>query len=304
MKNIRIVSAILGLCSTALLSTSAFAAVQVFACEPEWAALAKEIGGADVEVFAATTGLQDPHQIQARPSLIARMRGADVAICTGAELETGWLPLLAHQAANAKVQPGAPGYFEATKYVQMKQLPTALDRSLGDIHASGNPHIQTDPRNMLPVAAAFTEVLAKVDGAKAEAYRSRLAAFQTRWTAAIAGWETLAAPLRGVPVLTQHKSWVYMVEWLGMKDIAQLEPKPGLAPSTSYLAELLDKVAAEKPRMTLVAAYEDDRGSKWVMDHAKIPAVTMPFTVGGTPDAETLTALYDASIQRLLAALK
>ncbi len=286
-----------------LCTAPAFAAVQVFACEPEWAALSREIGGDRVDVFAATTGLQDPHQIQARPSLIAKMRSADIVVCSGAELEVGWLPVLLRQGANPKVQPGTPGFFEAARLVAMKELPVALDRGMGDVHAGGNPHVQTDPRNMLPVAKALADQFTRIDAAGADTYKNKLAEFTTRWTAAIEGWQQKAAVLRGVPVLVQHKSWVYLIDWLGMREIAPLEPKPGIAPSTSYLVDLLNKVSAEKPRMILVAAYEDDRGSKWMSEHANIPAVTLPFTVGGTKDADTLTGLYDATVQRLLAAL-
>ncbi len=281
----------------------AAAALKVFACEPEWAALATEIGGDRVDVFAATTGLQDPHQIQARPSLIARMRNADIVICTGAELEVGWLPALLRQGANPKVQPGSPGYFEAARQVALRETPALLDRSQGDVHASGNPHIQTDPRNILPVATALTDKFSGLDAAGAETYRTRLAAFSTKWKTAMDGWQIQAAPLHGLPVLVQHKSWVYLLNWLSMKEIAPLEPKPGIAPSTSYLADLLTKVAAEKPRMILVAAYEDDRGSKWMSEHADIPVATLPFTVGGVAGTDTLTGLYDVTIQRLLAAI-
>ena len=300
MKTVFAAVAALGL----LISGAAQAKITILTCEPEWTALAKELGGDRVDAASATTGLQDPHQIQARPSLIARMRAADMVICTGAELEVGWLPVLLRQGANPKVQPGTPGYFEAARAVGLKEAPQALDRSLGDVHAAGNPHIQTDPRNILPVAAALAAQFAQVDPAGAETYKANLAAFETRWKAAIDGWQQKAAALKGVPVLVQHKSWVYLIDWLGMREVAPLEPKPGIAPSTSYLAELLDKVKAEKPRMILVAAYEDDRGSQWMSDHAKIPVATLPFTVGGAKDAETLTGLYDAMVQKLVAALK
>jgi zinc/manganese transport system substrate-binding protein len=296
----------IGLAAVALglaLSGAANAKVAVFACEPEWAALAHELGGDRIDAFAATTGLQDPHQIQARPSLIAKMRAADMVVCTGSELEVGWLPVLLRQGANPKVQPGSPGYFEAARFLSLKEAPQALDRSLGDVHAGGNPHVQTDPRNMLPVAAALVDQFARVDPAGADAYKANLAAFNTRWKAAIDGWQQKAATLKGVPVLVQHKSWVYLLDWLGMREVAPLEPKPGIAPSTSYLAELLDKVAAEKPRMILVAGYEDDRGAKWMSDHAKIPVVILPFTVGGASGTDTLTGLFDTTIQKLTAAL-
>ena len=129
------------------------AALRVFACEPEWGALAQELGGDLVDVSVATTALQDPHQIQAKPSLIARARNADLVVCTGAELEIGWLPVLLQQSGNAKVQPGQPGNFAAADYVRKLEVPTQLDRSQGDVHAAGNPHIQTDPRNIAQVAS-------------------------------------------------------------------------------------------------------------------------------------------------------
>src|SRR5947208_10561326 len=140
-------------------------ALEVFACEPEWAALATELGGDKVEVFSATTARQDPHQIQARPALIARLRSADLVVCTGAELEIGWMPVLLRQAANARVQPGTPGYMEAAPQVRMLEVPARLDRAEGDIHAAGNPHIQTDPRNIVAVAAALARRMAEIDPA-------------------------------------------------------------------------------------------------------------------------------------------
>lgn len=248
---------------------AAVAAVQVFACEPEWAALAKELGGERVSVFAATTGTQDPHHIQARPSLIARMRSADLAVCTGAELEAGWLPLRLRQASNPKVRPRSVGYLEAADYVQKREIPALVDRRLGDVHAAGNPHIQTDPRNFLPIAKVLADRLAQLDPAGAASYRTRLADFETRWRTSIQRWEAQAAPLKGVPVLGQHKNLVYLLDWLGLREVATLEPVPGVEPSMAYLTELLKTAAAASPRMVLVAAYESDRPAKWIAERAK-----------------------------------
>src|SRR4051812_40767753 len=141
------------LIAVALLSkTNAIAAVNVFACEPEWAALAQELGGDKVSAFAATSAKQDVHHIEARPSLIARMRSADLVICSGSELEGGWLPLLLTQAGNGRVQPGSAGYMEASQLVARLEVPKVVDRALGDIHPSGNPHVHLDPRNIAKVA--------------------------------------------------------------------------------------------------------------------------------------------------------
>ena len=153
-----------------LLAAPAHAALRVFACEPEWGALAQQLGGALVEVSVATSALQDPHQIQAKPSLIARARNADLVVCTGAELEIGWLPVLLQQSGNARVQPGQPGNFAAADFVRKLDVPTQLDRAQGDVHAAGNPHIQTDPRNIAAVARALSTRLQQVDAAHAADY--------------------------------------------------------------------------------------------------------------------------------------
>src|SRR5204863_8947437 len=181
----------------ALAAFPAHAALRVFACEPEWGALAQELGGKLVDVAVATNALQDPHQIQAKPSLIARARNADLVACTGAELEIGWLPVLLQQSGNAKVQPGQPGNFAAADYVRKLEVPTQLDRAQGDVHAAGNPHIQTDPRNIALVATALAARLAQIDGANAAQYAQREADFTQRWQQAMARWTAQAAPLKG-----------------------------------------------------------------------------------------------------------
>jgi zinc/manganese transport system substrate-binding protein len=286
------------------LASPAHAALRVFACEPEWGALAQALGGNLVDVTVATSALQDPHQIQAKPSLISRMRNADLVVCTGAELEIGWLPVLLQQSGNAKVQPGQPGYFEAAKNVRMLEIPSSVDRSQGDVHASGNPHIQTDPRNIAAVAAALAQRLAQVDAAHAAEYRQRGADFSQKWQQAIAKWTAQAAPLRGVAVVSQHKAFAYLYDWLGVKEVAVLEPKPGVDPSASHLQEVLATLKATPARMVIYAAYQDSRPSEWMQRNAGIPAVKIPFTVGGTDAAKDLYSLFDDTIARLLAGLK
>ena len=179
------------------LTAPAHAALRVLACEPEWGALVQELGGPLVDVSVATTALQDPHQIQARPSLIARARNADLLVCTGAELEVGWLPVLLQQSGNAKIQPGQPGNFAAADVVRKLDVPAQVDRSQGDVHAAGNPHIQTDPRNIARVATALTARLQQLDAGNAGAYADRAKDFQQRWQQAMARWAAKAAPLQG-----------------------------------------------------------------------------------------------------------
>jgi len=278
------------------------AALRVLACEPEWGALAEALGGDLVDVAVATSALQDPHQIQAKPSLIARTRNADLVVCTGAELEIGWLPVLLQQSGNAKVQPGQPGNFAAADYVRKLEVPSQVDRSQGDVHAAGNPHIQTDPRNIALVAAALGARLEQVDPAHASQYAPRQAAFMQRWQGAIARWTAQAAPLKGVPVVSQHKAFTYLYDWLGMREVAVLEPKPGVEPSVSHLEQVLAALKGTPARMVLYAAYQDPRPSEWLSSHAGIPAVKLPFTVGGTEGAKDLFGLFDDTVARLLAA--
>lgn len=286
-----------------LLATPAQAALRIFACEPEWGALAQELGGSLVDISVATNARQDPHQIQAKPSLIARARNADLVVCTGAELEIGWLPVLLQQSGNAKIQPGQPGNFAAADYVRKLEIPTQLDRSQGDVHAAGNPHIQTDPRNIAQVAVALTARLQQVDAANAGQYAKAQADFSQRWQQAMARWSTRAAPLRGVPVVSQHKAFVYLYDWLGLKEVAVLEPKPGVEPTASHLQEVLSTLKATPARMVLYSAYQDPRPSEWLSKNAGIPVVKIPFTVGGTDGAKDLFGLFDDTVTRLLAAL-
>jgi len=285
-----------------LLALPAHAALKVFACEPEWGALAQELGGALVDVSVATTALQDPHQIQAKPSLIARARNADLVVCTGAELEIGWLPVLLQQSGNAKVQPGQPGNFAAADFVRKLDVPGQPDRSQGDVHAAGNPHIQTDPRNIALVAAALSARLQQVDPAHAAQYAAAQADFAQRWQQAMTRWALLAAPLKGEAVVSQHKAFVYLYDWLGVREVAVLEAKPGVEPTASHLQKVLSALKGVPVRMVLYAAYQDPRASEWLSKNAGIPAVKIPFTVGGTEGAKDLFGLFDDTVARMLAA--
>jgi zinc/manganese transport system substrate-binding protein len=287
-----------------LISTASHAALNVFACEPEWAALTHELAGDKVSIYTATGALQDPHQVQARPSLIAKARSAQLLVCTGAELEVGWMPVVLRESSNRAIAPGAEGNFEAAKYVAMREIPGRLDRADGDVHAMGNPHIQTDARNFLPIAAALSKRLSQLDPANAAFYQQRLANFEQHWRAAIAKWEAQAAPLKGISIVAQHKGFPYLNDWLGLHEVTELEPKSGMEPSASHLAQVLDELQQHPARMVIRAAYQDERPSEWIAQRTKIKAVSLPFTVGGTPQAGDLYGLFDDTIARLLAGLQ
>ncbi len=285
-------------------SQAANAALNIFACEPEWGALAQELGGDKVTVFSATNALQDVHHIEAKPSLVAHLRKADLLVCTGSELEIGWLPVLLRQAGNEKVLAGKPANFEAAHYVRMLEVPTRLDRADGDVHPGGNPHIQTDPRNIGKVAEALAQRLAEVDAANATFYQGRYKDFDQRWQNAIKRWQAEAAPLKGISIVVQHKGFPYLEDWLGLKEITTLEPKPGVEPTSAHLVEVLAQLQHQPAKMVIRAAYNSDRPSQWLSERAKIPAVALPFTVGGSERAKDLFSLFDDTIQRLLEASK
>lgn len=295
---------LLGACLVAMLAITspAQAAIKVLATTADWGALTTELGGDKVNVYTATNALQDVHQVDAKPSLVARARTADLVVANGAELEIGWLPVLLRESGNPKIQPGTPGHFEATSAVRLMDIPTSVDRSMGDIHALGNPHIQLDPRNIAAVARALTARLASVDAANAEYYRARGADFQARWQQAMERWEAAAAPLKGASVVVIHVDQRYLSRWLGMNQLAAIEPKPGVPPSAGYLAELVTKLSANRPQMILLNAYNDPKAAEWLSRKVGAPVVTLPFSVGGTPEAKDLFGLFDDTLRRLLAA--
>ena len=307
MSSLRSILMSCALGAAALLSLvphEAHAALNVLACEPEWAALVGEIAGERARVASATTAMQDPHHIEARPTLIAQARRADLLVCTGAELEVGWLPLLQRESANPAIQAGQRGYFEAASLVAMIEKPAALDRAMGDIHPAGNPHLHLDPRNLLRVADGLTKRLAELDPAGAAQYEARRADFARRLQAALARWTPQAAPLKGVPVLVQHKTWSYLVDWLGLKVVADLEPKPGVDPSAAYLGQLLDRLKTQPARMVLRAGYLSPKAGEWIAAKAGVRVVTLPYTVGGSERARDLISLYDDILERLTEAAR
>ena len=274
---------------------------RVFACEPEWAALVKELGGDKVSAYSATHALQDPHRIEARPSLIARARGAQLVVCTGADLEAGWLPPVLRESGNAAVQPGRPGYFEAAQFVARLEIPVKLDRAEGDVHAFGNPHIQLDPHNLLAVAGPLAKRLGELDAANAGHYAARQQAFAEKMRQAIARWEKEAAPLRGVRVVAQHKSFSYLFHWLGVVEAGTLEPKPGIEPGSAHLAQLVAQAKAQQAKLIVRTPFDSPRPGEWLAERTGMPLATLPFTVGGSERAQDLFGLFDDTLAKLKA---
>jgi zinc/manganese transport system substrate-binding protein len=282
----------------------AHAALRVLATTPEWGALAAELGGDKLNVYTATTAFQDPHRIDAKPSLIARARSADLVVAAGAQLEIGWLPVLLQESGNSRIQPGTQGYFEAAAQLRLLEVPSSVDRAMGDIHPLGNPHAHLDPHNVAIVAQALGARLASLDTPNAAYYQGRTSAFLARWQEAVRRWETQANALRGTGVVVMHRDQVYLCHWLGLQEIAAIEPKPGIPPSAGYLGQLVTKLAATPPRMILLSAYGDPKAAKWLAARVNAPVVVLPYTVGGTPAAGDLFGLFDDTVSRLLGAVR
>lgn len=277
---------------------SAYAELNIFACEPEYAALTKELAPT-ASIYSATTALQDPHQVQARPSLIAKMRQADLVVCAGADLEVGWLPMLQMKSANAKVHSTEQGLFFAADQIETLDKLTSVDRNMGDVHVQGNPHLHFDPTRLLNVATALSAKLIQLDPAGATNYQESLADFTTRWQTAIPRWEEQTKGLKGKKVIAYHSSFKYLFNWIGIEQVADLEPKPGLAPTTGHLASLLSRAEQGDIFAVVVASYQDERGAKWLGDKANLPVVVLPMSVGGNDKSRDLFTLYDSVISLL-----
>lgn len=288
------------LISLLLLAPLARAELSVFACEPEWAALAQEIGGNRLHVYAATTAAQDPHYVQARPSLIAMARKADLLLCTGAELETGWLPQVLRKSRNSKINPGQAGHLMAADHLTLLEKPVTLDRSMGDLHAAGNPHVHLDPRNILRVAEVLTMRMSTLDPESADFYGQRFEEFRSSWLAAMEDWQQQGERLKGERIVVHHTEWTYLLHWLGIERAATLESKPGIPPGAAHLAEL-KKLMLQNPASAIIRSpINDKRPAEWLSKETGIPVVTLPYTTGGTADTESLQGLFDEIIKQLL----
>jgi zinc/manganese transport system substrate-binding protein len=282
------------------LSVTSAQALNLFACEPEWGALATELTGDRASIYVATTASQDPHFIQARPSLIAEIRKTDLLICSGAELETGWLPLLLRRSGNPDIQIGQVGHFLAAEHVRRLEVPTRIDRGQGDIHPQGNPHVHLDPNNLRRIASALTRTLKAIDPAGTSEYDTRLQLFLDRWREATLRWKADASELAGIKVISHHRSFIYLANWLDIQVVADIEPKPGIPPNGGHLASMLAQFGTDKPALIIRTPYVDSKPSEWLSERLEVPAITLPYTVGGLETSD-LFSLFDKTIELLKA---
>ena len=274
------------------LSSNAFAQFNIFTCEPEYAALAKELAP-DARIYSATTAMQDPHQVQARPSLIAKMRQADLVICAGAELEVGWLPMLQMKAANSQVRNTDLGLFFAAEHVETLDQMSNVDRSMGDVHSQGNPHLHFSPQRMLAIAKALTEKLIQLDSDNSSRYQQQFESFNSRWKIASSKWQEVANKLSGMKVIAYHSSFRYLFDFAGIEQVADLEPKPGLPPTSGHLASLLKQAKNGEITAIVIASYQDKRGANWLAEKSNLPVIVLPLSVGGNEQSNDLFSIYD-----------
>lgn len=278
----------------AISGAGAAQAFSIFVCEPEWGALVKALHPS-AQVFSATTHLQDPHHIEARPSLIAQLRQADLAVCTGASLEVGWLPMLQARSGNAKVQDGQPGMFYAAKFVKLiGQYEGVITPFSGDVHPEGNPHFHTDPRRLLQVALALRDRLIQLNPSEENSITAQHAQFSQALTDRLSGWEAKAARLKGKSVLTQHATFGYLWDWLSIKSIGDLEPKPGMPPTPKHLERLRAQMSQSAAQAIIIAQHHDKRPAQWLVQQqatGKTPLVILPATVPEVSSTVLLTWL-------------
>lgn len=275
------------------------AKVRVIAAYPWIADLVLRIGGDRVSVETLARGWLDPHFVVPRPSHIAKLRGADLLVMAGAELEIGWLPPLIRDAHNAGIQPGQNGLLDLSGAVVKLDIPDSVSRSGGDVHAAGNPHYQLSPDNIPPCARAVAERLTLLDPASAAYYAGRADGFTADWARHAAGWKTALSGLSGAKVVSYHRLYTYLLAWAGIRFVDALEPVPGVPPTSRHLERLIERMRTEKVQLVLRDVYHDAGAARLVAEKTGSRIVVVPHDVGAVPEAPDLVMLFDSIVRRL-----
>jgi len=280
------------------------AAVQVVSTITDFASIAQAVGGEDVHAVSLTPGSRDPHFAVAKPSMIRTVSRADLLLLIGADMEIGWLPPLLRRGRNANIQLGTPGYLDLSMVIPLLEVPkVAVTRAMGDVHPKGNPHYWLDPRNGARIARAIAGRLAEIDPAHADAYRQRLNAFLQTLKTKYAGWRKQLAPLRGRPVLAYHSSMAYLASAFGFYIADEVEPKPGIAPSASYLNQLLAKIRSEHIELLVMEPFYERRSGRFLHEKTGIHVVVIPQSVEALPGINNYFDLFDGIVARITNAL-
>lgn len=283
----------------------ASAALKVITSTTDLAAIAKEVGGDKIAVEALARGYQDPHFVEAKPSFVLKLHSADLLIAVGRQLEIGWLPPLITQSRNSRIQPGAPGYLDASLTAKILDVPTGpITRAMGDVHPQGNPHYWLDPENGRRVAKAIQAKLAELDQANAGFYRQREADFQRRLNEAEARWKAAMAPYKGIKVVTYHRSWPNFAEEFGLDVIGYVEPKPGIPPTPQHTLNLIQAMKQQNVKLILVEPYFDLKTPNSIASHTGAKVVVLLPSVGGEKEVGDYFTLFDHDIKLLVSAIR
>ena len=284
----------------AFAAAAAQARLTVITTTEDLAALARVVGGTHIEVTSLTRGTQDAHFVEAKPSMIRQLARADLFLVVGADLEIGWLQPLLETARNARVQPGTPGYLDLSTSVVLLHKPTGpVSRAQGDVHAAGNPHYWLDPRNGLRMSKAITVRLTEIDPVHADAFRANLAAFERQLGERLTQWQAQLAPLKGQPVITYHKSFVYLAHAFGFDIVAEIEPKPGIPPSAAHLQRLIQQIRVQKIGLLIIEPSYERRSADYLREKTGIRIAVVPNSVGGAAGAGDYIGLFDVIVRTL-----
>lgn len=276
-----------------------FSEIRVIGSIPDYAELAKEIGKDRVKAEALIKGTQDPHFADALPSHIMKLNKADLLISTGLGLESGWLPALLNNARNKKIQAGSTGYIDASEFVELKDVPQKIDKSMGDVHPGGNPHFYTAPDQLFKIAQEIKNRLIQIDPAGRDYYEKNWSDFKTKYESKVAQWKKSIEPLKGTKVVVYHESWVYLLDWLGFEKVAALEPKPGIPPSSGHIAEVLHSIEGKNVRFLFQEIYHPTSLSKKFADKAGIKLLILPSMTGAEKNTDSIFDKFDTIINRL-----
>jgi len=298
----------LALIALLLLSFSPLAAggkLNVVAATTDLAALVTEVGGDRINVTAIARGYQDPHFVEAKPSFLLSLRKADLLVVVGLQLEIGWLPPLITQSGNPRIQPGGPGYFDASQSAEILEIPTAqVSRAMGDVHPLGNPHYWLDPLNGLRVAGGLVQKLSQMSPADSAYFHQCLEDFRRRLTDAGKRWDEQMKPYRGRKVITYHQSWPNFVKRFGLQVVDYVEPRPGIPPSPAHVVELIALMKRQGVKLILVEPYFDLKTPQSVARETGGQVVVLMPSVGGNKEAGDYIQLFDYDINLLVKAFQ
>ncbi len=279
----------------------ALAQINIFTCEEEWASLAKEITQNKARILNAVKGNQDAHYVQAKPSLIAKIRNADMIFCTGADLESGWLPLIIKKSYKNSAKDKKAGYFLAANYVDKLEVikDKVLTRSMGHIHPSGNPHIHLNPNNIAIIAKEFTNRLKIIDAKNSQFYQNNLDNFLNKWQNSLNIWQKRAQKLNKINLISYHNAWSYLLNWLNIDLVTTIEAKPGITPGLKHLNKIVTLVNNRNVDLIIYAPFEPNKNIDWLSQKTKIKAIELPFSLDKSHNVEDLFELFDQILYKL-----